>query len=465
MASTSGLGVDGLISGLNTTQLINSLMTAEAQPQTMIKAQVTSTQATISALQGLNSQVAALATLANTAKTPTALSLFTTASSSTNAAATATASATPGQFDVVVGSIAQAKVGVTGTMTTWPGATPALTIVSASGKSFDITPESSSIDDVVSAVNASASGVKALKVAAGTDAAGVPQFRIQFNSATTGAAGSFEVYSGTSEDVTAGTATDVLSGPGAAVIKAAQDASVTLFAGTAAEQKVTSSTNSFTDLLPGVNLTVSRASADPVTITVARDTAGATQVASGLVTAVNGLLALISTKSAVVKSTDANGNAILSGGPFTGDSTVRGVSQSLVTAASMPVNGRSPSEIGISITKDGTFSFDGDKFAAALAADPVGTQAMMSGLASRVADAATAVSDKYSGQLTTVITGQQTLVTTLSDQVAAWDIRLAARRSTLERTYSNLEVQLANLQKQSSSLTSSIAGLPSYSSN
>ena len=81
------LAVDGLVSGLQTTSLINSLMTAESQPQVLLKAKVTSTQSTITALQGLNAQVAALATAATSAKSATSLSLFTATSSSTAAPA------------------------------------------------------------------------------------------------------------------------------------------------------------------------------------------------------------------------------------------------------------------------------------------------------------------------------------------------------------------------------------------
>ncbi|RKR75576.1 flagellar filament capping protein FliD [Frondihabitans australicus] len=466
MASVSGLGVDGLVSGLDTTSLINSLMTAEAEPQTQLKTQVTNTQTTITALQGLNTQIASLTTLATTSKSSTSLSLFTTTSSSANATATAGTNATAGTFDVVVNQVAQAKVGVSAAMSTWPASgsgstTPAVTIVKADGTKVDVTPSSNSIDAIVTAINASSTaGVKALKVAAGTDSSGTAQYRIQLQSTTTGAQSDFQIYSGTSSDVDAGTATNILTATGAAVIKPAQDAQVTLYAGTAAEQKISSSTNTFSDLLPGVNLTVNKASTDSITVGVAQDTAGATAVASGLVSALNGVFALISTKSAVVNSTDSSGNKVVSGGPFTGDSTVRGANDALVSAASMPINGHSPSEIGISINKDGTLDFDQDKFQTALASDPAGTQSMLSALASRVADAGTQISDKYSGQLTGVITGQQSMVDTMNDQISQWDIRLAARRTALEAQYSNLEVQLSQLNSQSSSLTSGLASVP-----
>lgn len=459
----AGLAVDGLVSGLDTTSLINSLMTAESQPQTLLKAKVTSTQSTITALQGLNSQVAALATSATTAKSATSLSLFTATSSSTAVTATAGTTAAAGSIDFVVGAVAQAKTGVTQAMSAWPADPAKLTIVSAAGKSFDISAASTSLDDVVTAVNAAGAGVRAVKVASGTAADGTAQYRLQFTSSTTGTAGGFEVYQGASADVTAGTATNLLTAPGAAVTKTAQNASVTLWAGTSAEQTVTSGTNTFTDLLPGVSVTVSKASADPVTLTVAQDMTAASKVASGLVDSLNGVFGLISTKSAIVNSTDSSGKAIVSGGPFTGDSTVRGVNQALIDAASLPIDGKSPSQIGISITRDGILAFDSDKFASAMAADPEGTQAMFSTLTGRVAAAANQSSDKYTGQLTGVITGQQSLVTSMSKQVDEWDLRLTDRRASLEKLYSALEVQLSSLQSQSSSLTSSLANLPTYS--
>ena len=58
------MAIDGLVSGLDTTSLINSLMQVDAVPQTLLKNKVTATQSMVTALQGLNSKVADLATLA-----------------------------------------------------------------------------------------------------------------------------------------------------------------------------------------------------------------------------------------------------------------------------------------------------------------------------------------------------------------------------------------------------------------
>ena len=59
---------------------------------------------------------------------------------------------------------------------------------------------------------------------------------------------------------------------------------------------------------------------------------------------------------------------------------------------------------------------------------------------------------------------RQKTVKGLNDQITDWDTRLADRRSTLEKTYANLEVQLQQLQSQSSWLTGQLAGLSSSSS-
>ena len=91
------------------------------------------------------------------------------------------------------------------------------------------------LDDVVKAVNSSAAGVTASKVAAGTDPdTGKALYRLQFTAAETGAANAFEVASG---------GTEMLPAAGAAIITQGSDASVLLYAGTPAQTRLTSASN------------------------------------------------------------------------------------------------------------------------------------------------------------------------------------------------------------------------------
>ena len=454
-------GIDGLVSSLDTTSLINSLIQADAGQQTLLKAQVSTTASLVTALQGLNGQVASVASLAAAAAKPAAFDLYAASSSSSNVTATAGTNSTTGSIDLVVSQIAQSQSGVSAAMTAWPVDPAALTIISG-GKTTDITPASNSLDDIVVAVNKAGTGVSVMKVAAGVDGGGVPQYRLQFTSTTTGAASAFSVYQGTSTEVTAGTATNLLTQPGAASLRSAQDAQVKLWAGTSAEQTITSSTNTFAGLLPGVSVSVSAVSTNPVTVTVARDPTKTASVASGLVSALNAVFATVSTKSAVVNSTGTDGTSKVSGGVFTGESSVGAIGQALLSAASAPVNGISPSEIGVSITRDGTLEFDQDKFSAALASDPAKVQSMMLEISSRVSAAASMASDPYTGTLTTKITSQQGVIDSLGTQISDWDARLATRRANLEKTYSAMEVQLNNLKSQGNNFASQIGNLPTW---
>ena len=429
-----GLALDGLASGLDTTALIKSLMQVEAIPQNILKNKVSATQTMVSALQALNTRVADLATLTTKLAKPESLQLFSTSGSSEGLTVTTGTGAAAGSLDLTVSKLAQSQLQVSAPVTQWTESS--FSITAADGTETVIAAQSNSLDDVIAAVNASDSGVKAVKVSAGND-----QYRVQFSSSETGAANSFTI-SGTAVPMTQ--------------IRAAQDAEVTLWSGTAAEQTVSSATNTFASLLPGVDVTVSKVSTEPVTVSVERDGDATSKVASDLVDSLNALFNFIATNSAV---TSGSGGAT-KGMIFTGDSTARDVKQRIMDAAIMPIDSKSPSEIGISITKDGKIEFDAEKFATALAANPSRVETVLQTISSRVSTVATALSDKYDGAITSRIKGQESMVSRLDTQIEDWDRRLSGREATLKRIYSSLEVQLSNLNSQQSYLASQLASLP-----
>jgi flagellar hook-associated protein 2 len=430
---------------LDTTSLINSLMTIEAAPQSLIKSKAAVVQNRISALQGLNSAVADLATKATKLADPKGLELYTASSSSTKATATVGAGAKPGAVDFTVAQLAQSQVSVSKNLAAWPYTT--MTVTGEGGQAVTVTPLTSSLDDVVSAVNLSGAGIVASKVAVGGG-----EYRLQFASSKTGLSGGFSVAD---PDGTAGLTT----------VQPAQDAQIKLWGGTAAEVSVNSASNTFSDLLPGVSVSVSEVSSTPTRITVARDNAQISKTTSDLVSSVNGVLAQIATKSTVVSSTDASGAPVTSGGVFTGDSTIRTVNAAILSAASQPVNGKSPSDLGLVLNKTGSIDFDATKFGDAMAKDPVGTMAAVATIAGRVADAAKQASDPTTGLISTKIKGQQSAAKDYTDQIASWDDRLIMRRATLQQTYTALEVSLSGMKAQSAWLSSQLAGLSSGSTS
>jgi flagellar hook-associated protein 2 len=464
MASTA---IDGLISGLKTTDLINSLMTVEAGPQTLLKTKVATTDTFVSALQSLNTKVASLATSATTAALPASWQAVTVKSSDPSASAVASTGAQPSSLLFTVDKLATSQTSVTGSLTglsaLFGGPVPtSVTVATGSGSSaklasVDLT-NVTTLDGFANAINAAGAGVSVsvVKVSA-TDS------RLQLTSSATGASSAFDLYGG------GDSAADLASStPPAAVVArvsattTAQDAQIMLWPGSGSAQPVTSESNTFSGIASGVDLTVSAvtaAGAAPVTVTTVRDNAALKALTSGLLANIQTVLSEIASRTQSTTTTASDGRTLVKGGVLSGDSAVRSLTDSVLSAASAPVNGISPSTIGIVLSKDGTISYDDTLFSAALAADPAKAQAVVAGVADRLAKVASAQSDPTTGALTQEIQGQQSYRTSLNDQVNSWDDTLALRRAALEKTYAALEVSLSNLNAQSSWLTTQVTSL------
>ena len=244
------MNLGGIASGLDSTALIQATLDVEAIPQTMLKSKVSASQSLTAALTTLNGRIASLTTLAEAAAKPGALNLLTATSTSPLVTAKASAAAGPGEIQMTVDRTAAKHTAVTAAMSAWPESPATFSITKPDGSSVPVTAASTSLDEVIKALNATTAttGVTALKVPAGKDAGGADLFRLQISATTTGAAAAF--------DIKDSTGTSIFAAPGAAVMQQGTDAQVTLYAGTPAEQKITSATNTFAGILTGVDATV-----------------------------------------------------------------------------------------------------------------------------------------------------------------------------------------------------------------
>jgi flagellar hook-associated protein 2 len=423
--------IDGLISGLSTTDMVNKLMQVEAMPQTLLKTKSSDASKLVTALQSLNTKVAALATKAQEAAKAETWDLHTVTSTSDKVTAVATAGSQPSTL----------------TFTVTQPASPQVTLVAAAdlGMSFTVSKNGTTsptidatggIDAVVTRINSDTTlGLSAVKVR--TDTGDMLQL-----TAASGAVNAFTV--------------DGAAGPIGSQVSPPADAVISLGGST-----VTSSTNTFSGVLPGIDFTLTPASAgQTVTLTVTGDAEGTRKVGTDLVTSITAVLDEMSAKSSTSTTTGADGRSVVTGGMFSGDSAIRFLADDIRAAVSNPVGTRSPAEIGLSFDRYGKLSLDAAKFDKAMADDPAGTQAMLTKISDRVAKVADGASDSIDGSLTLKIKSQQSAVSDLGRQIEDWDRRLALRRSTLERTWSSLEVTLGRLQSQQSWMAGQLAGLP-----
>src|SRR3954447_23363060 len=99
-------GGNGLVSGTDYTTMITQLMAIEAQPQTLLKNQLTTAQSQASALRQVNTNFAALASPAQALTVATAWGAAKATSSSSAVTATATTSAATGSLSFSVDQLA-----------------------------------------------------------------------------------------------------------------------------------------------------------------------------------------------------------------------------------------------------------------------------------------------------------------------------------------------------------------------
>jgi flagellar hook-associated protein 2 len=285
------------------------------------------------------------------------------------------------------------------------------------------------------------------------------EFALQVNSKTTGADSQFS-----------------LTGAGTfGITTQAKDAQLTIGTGPGAYQ-VSSATNTFSAVLPGASLTVSKEEATPVTVTVSSDPNAVAGTVQKLVDAVNAALTTVKTYTNNSKGSTA---------ALKGDYSVNQMAGQLLDAVSFAIGADgSPAKVGFELTKDGKIAFDKNMFVNALNGDPALAQRMVagtpagagpdgvagntddvtaSGIAGRLLQVTTRATNSTSGTLVKMAEGQDSLAEDITEKIEAWDLRLAKRKEALTRQFTAMETALSALKNQSTWLAGQINSLPSWS--
>jgi flagellar hook-associated protein 2 len=446
----TSFAVDGIVSGLDTTALITALMQAEAMPQAALQTKVTDTNTVISAYQSVNARFAALQTSAEALSKATTWSAVAASSSDPSVGVTADANASVGSLSFRVLSTAAGQISVSKAVplnvaTSFDVASFPIEIRDAAGVTVgSVTPASGSLADVVSAINVAAAttGVKAVAVQVAPGS-----YRLQLSSATVGSTSAFSVND-----------SFALSAGIGAPLQDATDAVVHI-GPAGAGYDVTSNTNTFTGALPGVTFTVSKKDTD-VTLSMANNPNALADQMQAMVDATNAALTEIG-KQTGYDATAKKGGVLLtdSGVRELKTATLMGVTQAVALLGPPPTS-VSPVSVGIQTDRFGTMTFDRAKFLALQAADPAQAQAVVQGVAGRLAAVAKGATDKTTGTLTLAVQGRNALVTDLSTRITDWDGRLALRKAALQSQFSAMEVALSGMKSQSSWLSSQLNAMP-----
>lgn len=425
--------IDGISSGLDTTAIINQLMTLERRPMQLAQSRATSQDAKVSAWKDITSKVAAV----RTATQPLLVGTTFRAASTTSSDATiATASAVPGTqaggvtfrvnrlataHQVMTGTSAGAPTDLVGAGGVVVGAglaelgftsvTPIGTpnegaedveVVAKVGGGFDVTVGDETVAVAAGETEAEVGGYR-LEIGPGGPIVGTARvFFVATNAGTTvsglttslSAAGAvanaqiLNIGTGTAPDhrisltsrstgsagsLMVGT-TGLTAGARSALgdldtVTAVQNAEIQIGTGPGAVT-TTRSSNAVGDLLEGV--TINLVKADPakdVTVTIAQDTTKAAATVSTWVKSVNDALGAIDSKTAYNAATNT-------AAALTGSSAARSLRQSITSAVFSPQGGSisAASQLGISVDRSGRLVFDQATFEAKLREDPAAVE-------------------------------------------------------------------------------------------
>lgn len=364
MATISSVGIG---SGLDVNTIVTKLVDLEKQPLTALKTKASTLNAQLSAYGTIKSQIASLSDAALSIGTSALWNPQSVTSSNAAVVASSTGVPTQASYNIEVQQLARSQTAAsaavvtgssigTGTLTlqlgTWSSNFGAFTPGSAAAVSITIGTGEDTLAQIASKINDANAGVTATIL---RDASGD---RLSLRSKDSGEAAGFRLQVTDSDTVNndnAGLsrlAFDPASGAFGmattiATAQQARDANAT-FNGV----PVTSKTNTFADLVPGLSLTVAQVTTAPVEVKVSQDTAAIKKMITGFVDAYNTLNKTLT--DATKFDTSSNAGSLLQG-----DSATVGLQNALRSLVGSTTSGAlysRLSDIGISVQRDGSLA-------------------------------------------------------------------------------------------------------------
>jgi flagellar hook-associated protein 2 len=219
---------------------------------------------------------------------------------------------------------------------------------------------------------------------------------------------------------------------------------------------LTSTTNTFDNAAPGLDITAKAVGATATSVNVSRDTGKVVDLVRSFVGAYNDFV----TKFGDLTKFDAEKNTR---GPLQGSTNALRVRDSLgqsVTGATFGVAGgthRSLASIGVTVDSAGKLQFDSTKLGLALSTNPEAVQEFFAtdktGFAVKLKATVESFTDPLTGKLTGETNALQASVDSLQRRIDQQAALLTSRQTRLFNRFYNLETTLSRLNSQQSSLS------------
>jgi len=428
MSNTISLASLGLGSGINDASIISQLVAVQQAPLTAMQTQVTNTQSASQTISTFSTDLNSLQSAANALSDPTQYASFTATSGSSSVVASASSTATPGNYSVQVNTLAQAQLtygNPQSSSTAGLGMAGTLGITIGSN-SYNVTVGvGDSLATIASNINSSGAGVSASVVYDGTN------YRLQVQGNATGAANAVTFNeSGFSLGLSTPSNT----------YQAAQDATLTVN-----NIPVTSPSNQISGAIPGVTLALTATTTSPTTVTVASNPSAIAQKVSAFVTAYNAMVSAGHADTGY--GTTAASNTLL-----TGD---RGVESSLSQLSNLIVSNvpgadstfQNLASVGLTLNNDGTLSLNSTTLSSALASDPSGVEKLFvtdpgtgsTGVMGTISTTIDSLANNPNSILKNEIKSFTNTIQSLTQQESAVQARITAYQTSVQAEFSAME--------------------------
>jgi flagellar hook-associated protein 2 len=383
MATSSSSSINLTTSVLDVATIVDNLIYADSAPVRNMQSQVTTLQSKVSAYQSLNTKLSALSGKVNTllfGDTEAPLiqpysfsdrlskSIFSkcsvTSSDDSIIAATSTNAASGGSYAITVSSLAKGKSMASSSFSSTSAAAAGAGTISITTGSKDpvtvtIDSTNNTLTGVRDAINSANAGVTATII---NDGSSSNPYKLVISANSTGTANAFTI----SENLSGGQALSF------AQTQAAVDAQFTVNG-----IDVTKSTNTVSDVIDGVTLTLKQRTTNAVTLSVEQDTDSIVTALKDMVTAYNSVSSYINAQFTYNSTSET-------AGVLAGDSTLRSVQSKLQIQVTQGISNRFTTygvagQIGLEFNRDGTLTLDETTFRDALSENPTAIAALFLG--------------------------------------------------------------------------------------
>lgn len=454
----------GVGSGLKLEELLENLRTTEKKSLAVIQNRQIANTNKISAYGQLKSSLGELQS-ATKALSEDSFGAVKVTANSENIKVTGNANAAPGQYVIKVDNLATRQTltaAAHGSRDNAIGEGGKITVRLANGKAhtLDMKGKDTSLQGVMNAINADAElGMKATIINTGNPS---EPYRLQLSANATGEAASISTIRVEGNDDLGALLNVDASDPVASGFEQTKAVNAKLTVNGIA---ITSQSNTLKNTIEGLEITLNKASDDPINVEVTKDDSVALNAVKDYVAAYNKF-------NNAIRSLTAYNVDLKKGAALTGDSMAREAQNAMrdATLGFVPGEGQIRSMVGLGITVDpktGDLQLDEKKLTEVLKTNMADVKNMFlgeQGIAGRVHAAADEFIKK-GGRIDNVQEGAEKVGKRLQDQFDAADQRIKNKIEAYRKQFVQLDVMINRMQGTSNYLSQQLSMLGNMNSN